>query len=70
MVAGATAACVLLYDAWGKRQGLLGPLNMGMCRGLNLLLGIAAAPAMLSERLAAGAAAARLHHGRYGGQPG
>ncbi len=49
MVAGATAACVLLYDAWGKRQGLLGPLNMGMCRGLNLLLGISAAPVMLSE---------------------
>jgi 4-hydroxybenzoate polyprenyltransferase len=49
MVAGATAACVLLYDAWGKRQGLLGPVNMGMCRGLNLLLGIAAAPAMLSQ---------------------
>jgi 4-hydroxybenzoate polyprenyltransferase len=49
IVAGATAACVLLYDAWGKRQALLGPANMGMCRGLNLLLGIAAAPAMLSE---------------------
>jgi 4-hydroxybenzoate polyprenyltransferase len=49
MVAGATAACVLLYDAWGKRQALLGPVTMGMCRGLNLLLGIAAAPAMLSE---------------------
>jgi 4-hydroxybenzoate polyprenyltransferase len=40
---------VLLYDAWGKRQGLLGPVNMGMCRGLNLLLGVAAAPAMLTE---------------------
>jgi 4-hydroxybenzoate polyprenyltransferase len=49
MVAGATAACILVYDAWGKRQGLLGPINMGLCRGLNLLLGIAAAPAMLSE---------------------
>jgi 4-hydroxybenzoate polyprenyltransferase len=49
IVAGATAACVLLYDAWGKRQGLLGPLNMGLCRALNLLLGIAVAPAMLSE---------------------
>jgi 4-hydroxybenzoate polyprenyltransferase len=49
IVAGATAACVLLYDAWGKRQGLLGPVNMGLCRALNLLLGIAAAPAMLSE---------------------
>jgi 4-hydroxybenzoate polyprenyltransferase len=48
VVAGATAACVLVYDAWGKRQGWLGPVNMGMCRGLNLLLGISAAPAMLS----------------------
>ena len=44
-VATVTAACVLLYDAWGKRQGLLGPLNMGMCRGFNLLLGISASPA-------------------------
>ena len=48
VVAAATAASVLLYDAWGKRQGLLGPLNMGMCRGLNLLLGIAATPPMLA----------------------
>ncbi len=49
MVAAATAASVLLYDAWGKRQGLLGPVNMGMCRGLNLLLGVAAAPPVLAE---------------------
>jgi heme O synthase-like polyprenyltransferase len=47
IVATVTAACVLLYDAWGKRQGLLGPLNMGLCRGLNLLLGISAAPGAL-----------------------
>jgi 4-hydroxybenzoate polyprenyltransferase len=46
-VAVILAACIVLYDAWGKRQGLVGPLNMGMCRGLNLLLGIAAAPAVL-----------------------
>jgi heme O synthase-like polyprenyltransferase len=50
-IAAATAGCILLYDAWGKRQSFLsgawGPLNMGMCRGLNLLLGIAAAPAAL-----------------------
>ena len=49
IVAGATAACVVLYDAWGKRQGLLGPVNMGLCRALNLLLGIAAAPAVLTD---------------------
>ena len=49
LVAAAIAASVLLYDAWGKRQGLLGPVNMGMCRGLNLLLGVAAVPAVLTE---------------------
>jgi 4-hydroxybenzoate polyprenyltransferase len=47
LVALATAGFILLYDSWGKRQGLLGPVNMGMCRGLNLLLGVAAAPAVL-----------------------
>lgn len=49
LVAAAIAASVLLYDAWGKRQGLLGPVNMGMCRGLNLLLGVAAVPAVLTD---------------------
>ncbi|WP_199417099.1 UbiA-like protein EboC [Chitinophaga silvatica] len=34
-----TISC-LVYDKWGKHQQLLGPLNMGLCRGLNLLLGI------------------------------
>lgn len=34
-----TASC-LVYDKWGKHQEVLGPLNMGLCRGLNLLLGI------------------------------
>jgi 4-hydroxybenzoate polyprenyltransferase len=47
LVAALTAGCVLLYDAWGKRQPLFGPFNMGLCRGLNLLLGVAAAPAVL-----------------------
>ena len=46
-IAGLTAGCILLYDAWGKRQPFIGPLNMGMCRGLNLLLGVAATPAAL-----------------------
>jgi 4-hydroxybenzoate polyprenyltransferase len=47
LVALVTAACVLLYDMWGKRQIVVGPLNMGLCRGLNLLLGVAAVPAAL-----------------------
>ena len=39
-VAVAIASCVLLYDARAKRHAFAGPLCMGMCRGLNLLLGI------------------------------
>jgi 4-hydroxybenzoate polyprenyltransferase len=36
----AIAATALVYDKWGKHHPLLGPVNMGLCRGLNLLLGI------------------------------
>ncbi|GAA0526230.1 UbiA-like protein EboC [Chitinophaga japonensis] len=32
-------ASALVYDKWGKHTGW-GPVNMGLCRGLNLLLGI------------------------------
>jgi 4-hydroxybenzoate polyprenyltransferase len=46
LVALAIAASVLLYDAWGKRHAI-GPLNMAMCRALNLMLGVAAVPAAL-----------------------
>jgi 4-hydroxybenzoate polyprenyltransferase len=30
----------LTYDKWGKHHSWFGPINMGICRGLNLLLGI------------------------------
>jgi 4-hydroxybenzoate polyprenyltransferase len=33
------AVCALVYDKWGKHQAW-GPINMGLCRGLNLLMGI------------------------------
>lgn len=33
----------LLYDSWGKHHPVFGPLNMGLCRGLNLSLGLTAA---------------------------
>ena len=46
LVAAATALCILLYDAIGKRQSW-GPVNMGLCRSGNLLLGVAATPAAL-----------------------
>lgn len=50
LVALATAGCAVLYDAWGKHRPFLGPLNMGLCRGLNLMLGVSAAPALLGQR--------------------
>lgn len=38
----AITVSALVYNKWGKHHSLLGPLNMGLCRGLNLLLGISA----------------------------
>lgn len=40
MLAVALGLFILLYDAVGKHHSFFGPLNMGVCRGLNLLLGI------------------------------
>ena len=70
VVALATAACILLYDAWGKRRRWSGPSTWGCAAALNLLLGVAAVPGGARLGLAAGAAAARLHHRGDGGQPG
>ena len=49
IIAVLVAACALLYDAWGKHQSWFGPINMGICRGGNLLLGVSAVPAALGE---------------------
>src|SRR5690606_30359605 len=38
----------LVYNKWGKHHSLLGPPNMGLCRGLNLLLGVSILPAALA----------------------
>jgi 4-hydroxybenzoate polyprenyltransferase len=46
-VALAIAAAVLFYDAVGKRHIETGPVAMGLCRALNLILGMTAAPAVL-----------------------
>ncbi|WP_242045614.1 MULTISPECIES: UbiA-like protein EboC [unclassified Calothrix] len=40
----------LLYDSLAKHHPFFGPLNMGLCRGSNLLLGVSAVPAMILER--------------------
>src|SRR5262249_2804443 len=38
----ALLAAIVLYNLWAKRIAILGPLNMGLCRGLSLLLGATA----------------------------
>lgn len=39
----------LLYDKFSKHHRIAGPLNMGMCRGLNLLLGLSVLPFMIRD---------------------
>lgn len=43
------AIAAVVYDKWGKHHGLLGPVNMGLCRGFNLLLGMSIVPASVSQ---------------------
>ncbi|MDT0684969.1 UbiA-like protein EboC [Autumnicola psychrophila] len=49
VIALAVAILAVLYNAWGKHQLVFGPVNMGLCRGGNLLLGMSAIPAALQE---------------------
>lgn len=50
LLATAIALAALIYDSLGKHQGWLGPLNMGLCRGGNLLLGVSAVSSMVLDR--------------------
>lgn len=53
MVAGSIAVFIalfaLLYNKFSKHHPFIGPLNMGLCRGLNLLLGIGIIPLALQD---------------------
>ena len=49
-LAVAISIFVVIYDAWAKHRGFLGPLAMGICRGLNLMLGMAAVPGAIGGR--------------------
>lgn len=44
IIAVIIAIAAVLYDKWMKHHGFFGPLNMGICRGLNLLLGMSIYP--------------------------
>lgn len=48
-IAFAIALWVVTYDIYGKHHSILGPVNMGMCRGGNLLLGVSAVPVMVGQ---------------------
>lgn len=50
ILASLVAVTALLYDKYGKHHTFLGPLNMGACRGGNLLLGVSAIPEAVSDR--------------------
>jgi 4-hydroxybenzoate polyprenyltransferase len=47
LIALAVAILCILYDAWGKHQSIFGPINMGLCRTGNLLLGVSIVPEMV-----------------------
>ena len=40
LLALSISAAAVVYDKWMKHHSILGPLNMGLCRGGNLLLGM------------------------------
>ncbi|MFD2515380.1 UbiA-like protein EboC [Pontibacter locisalis] len=48
-IALVVALLALLYDWKGKHHPVFGPVNMGACRGGNLLLGVSAIPAALAS---------------------
>jgi 4-hydroxybenzoate polyprenyltransferase len=48
VIASAIAAAAVFYDGVGKRSTVAGPINMGVCRGLNFVLGLAAAPGAIT----------------------
>lgn len=49
LIALVIALLAVLYNYHGKHQLIFGPVNMGLCRGGNLLLGMSAVPAVLQE---------------------
>ena len=49
LIALTVALLAVIYDYWGKHQFILGPINMGLCRAGNLLLGISVVPLMVGK---------------------
>lgn len=49
LIALGVAICAVLYDYWGKHQNFFGPINMGLCRAGNLLLGVSVVPDLVEK---------------------
>ena len=49
VIALVVATLAVAYDVFGKHQSWWGPLNMGLCRGGNLLLGVSVVPPAVAE---------------------
>lgn len=49
-LATAIALTALVYDKWGKHHTWFGPIDMGLCRGGNLLLGVSIVPNAVGDR--------------------
>lgn len=49
LIALTVALLAVIYDYWGKHQFIFGPINMGLCRAGNLLLGVSVVPAMVGK---------------------
>lgn len=49
IIAFVIAILALVYDKFGKHHAFLGPINMGLCRGGNLLLGMSVMMSSLQE---------------------
>lgn len=49
LIACLVICLALVYDKWSKHNSVLGPVNMGMCRGANLMLGVSILPSALGE---------------------
>jgi len=49
LLALSIAFAALIYNKWSKHHTIAGPLNMGLCRGLNLLLGISIVAAAIPK---------------------
>ena len=52
IVGVALLGAVILYNLWSKKIAVLGAVNMGLCRGLSLLLGAASAVRCARRKLA------------------